>query len=140
MILPIKYNLLSSSQGIDAGLNKIVTAILAQLNTTNISQAVWGYSTKALTVSPPTAVEIGTQVRTELTTELDRIDVDISSRLATAGYTAPDNTKIDELHKLQGLSAGNPMTVTPTSRTVTGISLAITGDGTTSTTVTRGTS
>jgi len=33
-------------------------------------------------------------VRTELATELGRIDATISSRLATSGYTAPDNTSI----------------------------------------------
>lgn len=46
-------------------------------------------------------------------------------------------TLADELHKIQGLSQGNPMNITPNSRTVAGISLAITGDGKTSTTVTR---
>jgi hypothetical protein len=44
---------------------------------------------------------------------------------------------IAELHKLQGLLAGKPMTVTPDSRTVDDIDLDITGDGETSTTVTR---
>ena len=33
-------------------------------------------------------------VRTELVTELGRIDATISSRLATSGYTAPDNTSV----------------------------------------------
>jgi len=37
---------------------------------------------------------IATAVRTELATELARIDAAISSRLATAGYTAPDNASI----------------------------------------------
>lgn len=46
-------------------------------------------------------------------------------------------TKLGELYALQGLQAGSPMTVTPTSRTVGSITLAISGDGTTSTTVTR---
>jgi len=46
-------------------------------------------------------------------------------------------TLIDELHKIQGLSSGNPMTVTPTSRTVSGVTLNITGDGLTTSTVTR---
>ena len=46
-------------------------------------------------------------------------------------------TLVAELHALQGLKAGSPMTVTPTARTVAGISLAISGDGTTTTTVTR---
>lgn len=46
-------------------------------------------------------------------------------------------TLVDELHKIQGLSIGSPMTVTQTSREVDGITLEITGDGETSTTVTR---
>jgi len=44
---------------------------------------------------------------------------------------------VDELHKIQGLDSGNPMTVTPTSREAATISLQITGNGETSTTVTR---
>lgn len=47
------------------------------------------------------------------------------------------DTRITELHKLQGLAAGLPMTVTPTSRAVDDIELEITGDGETTTTVTR---
>jgi hypothetical protein len=46
-------------------------------------------------------------------------------------------TMLAELHKLQGLLAGKPMTVTPDSRTVDDIDLDITGDGEISTTVTR---
>jgi hypothetical protein len=44
---------------------------------------------------------------------------------------------VDELHRLQGLNAAEPMTVTPTSRTAGDINLEITGDGITTTTVTR---
>ena len=44
---------------------------------------------------------------------------------------------LSELHAMQGLKAGSPMTVTPTTRTAAGITLEISGDGTTSTTVTR---
>ena len=44
---------------------------------------------------------------------------------------------IKELHKLQGLKRGFPMTVTPTSRQVDDISQTISGDGETTTTVTR---
>ena len=36
-------------------------------------------------------------VRTELATELGRIDVAVSSRLATSGYTAPDNATISTI-------------------------------------------
>jgi hypothetical protein len=46
-------------------------------------------------------------------------------------------TEIHELHKLQGLHPDHPMTVTPTSRTVDTIEQTISGDGETSTTVTR---
>lgn len=47
------------------------------------------------------------------------------------------NTKLDELHKIQGLDIDNPMTVTPDSRIAGDIELEITGDGETTTTVTR---
>lgn len=46
-------------------------------------------------------------------------------------------TLVDELHKIQGLDVDNPMIVTPNSRTAGAIELTITGDGETSTTVTR---
>lgn len=46
-------------------------------------------------------------------------------------------TLMDELHKIQGLDASSPMTVTPTQRTAGAIDLAITGDGETLTVVTR---
>jgi hypothetical protein len=47
------------------------------------------------------------------------------------------STEVAELHDLQGLDSENPMTVTPTSRVAGDISLAISGDGVASTTVTR---
>lgn len=43
----------------------------------------------------------------------------------------------DELYRLQGLKLGQPMTVTPSSRTVGSISLAITGNGVSESVVTR---
>lgn len=46
-------------------------------------------------------------------------------------------TLVDELHRIQGLKAGEPMTVTPTSRVSGDIELEITGDGETTTTVER---
>lgn len=46
-------------------------------------------------------------------------------------------TKLLELWQLQGLDSGNAMTVTPTSREAGSISQVISGDGTTTTTVTR---
>lgn len=46
-------------------------------------------------------------------------------------------TLVDELHKIQGLDADNPMTVTPDSRVAGSIELEITGDGETESIVTR---
>jgi len=46
-------------------------------------------------------------------------------------------TRVDELWKLQGLDADNPMTVTPTSRTTGDVSQTISGDGVDTSTVTR---
>lgn len=43
----------------------------------------------------------------------------------------------DEIHKIQGLDASNPMTATPTSRISGGIELDVTGYGTNTTIVTR---
>lgn len=46
-------------------------------------------------------------------------------------------TKLDELHKIHGLRAAAPMTVTPTGRVAGAISQVISGDGITTSTVTR---
>ena len=63
-----------------------------------------------------------------------------------SGHTTNDSAAVimkqiaslaDELHKIQGLDSTNPMNVTPTKRTSGGIVLDITGDGKTTTTVTR---
>jgi hypothetical protein len=45
--------------------------------------------------------------------------------------------EINEMHLIQGLSAGDTLTVTPTSRTAGAVSQTIGGDGTTTTTVSR---
>jgi len=61
-------------------------------NAATVAGAVWSAATRTLTSgggSAPTAAEVATAVRTELTTELGRIDAATSTRLATASYTAP---------------------------------------------------
>lgn len=50
---------------------------------------------------------IAQAVRTELTTELARIDAAITTRLATAGYTAPDNTTIGTIDTKLGTPAAD---------------------------------
>ena len=61
--------------------------------------AVWATATKTITggtvdtltnsPSVPSAASIASATRTELTTELGRLDAAVSTRLATSGYTAP---------------------------------------------------
>lgn len=48
---------------------------------------------------------IATAVRTELATELAHLDADVSTRLAAAGYTAPDNAGIAALPTLAEIEA-----------------------------------
>ena len=64
----------------------------------------------------PTAITNAAAVRTNLTSEL---------------------TQITEVHKIHGLDIANALTVTPTLRSAGAITQAITGNGTTSTIVTR---
>lgn len=47
------------------------------------------------------------------------------------------DTKVDDLHKLQGLDLSNPMTVTQNSREVGTIRQTISGNGRTTSTITR---
>jgi len=46
-------------------------------------------------------------------------------------------TLVDELHKIQGLDPSSPVTITPTSRTASGIDIVIGGDGETISTLER---
>jgi len=90
----------------------------------------------------PTAVTNANAVRTNLATELGRIDATISSRstLTAANVRTeltPELTQVTEVHKIHGLDIANALTVTPTLRSAGAITQAITGDGTTNTIVTR---
>jgi hypothetical protein len=49
----------------------------------------------------------------------------------------PELDEIGEIHAIHGLKSGSALTVTPSSRAAGAISQSITGDGTTTTTVTR---
>lgn len=68
------------------------------------------------------------------------LDVAVSTRLATASYTAPDNAGIatisamvDEIYKIHGLETGTDLIVTALSRVAGSISQTITSDGGTTT-------
>jgi hypothetical protein len=66
-------------------------------NAATVASSVWSAATRTLTSgggggSAPTAAEVATAVRTELTTELGRIDAATSTRLAAASYSAAPTT------------------------------------------------
>ena len=93
--------------------------------------SVWDHLLSAITASST----IGTLLKTN-------IDATISSRstLTAANVRtelAPELTEIGEIHAIHGLDIANVLTVTPTLRSAGAITQAITGDGTTSTIVTR---
>lgn len=93
--------------------------------------SVWDHLLSAITTSST----IGTLLKTN-------IDATISSRstLTAANVRTeltPELTEITEVHAIHGLDIANALTVTPTLRAAGAITQAITGDGTTSTIVTR---
>ena len=93
--------------------------------------SVWDHLLSAITASST----IGTLLKTN-------IDATISSRstLTAANVRTeltPELTEIGEIHAIHGLDIANALTVTPTLRAAGAITQAITGDGTTSTIVTR---
>ncbi len=57
--------------------------------------------------------------------------------LSGSGLDTAQDTRLRELHEEKGLAAGKPLTVTPGSRAAGDWSQTITGDGETSTVVTR---
>jgi hypothetical protein len=104
----------------------------------SVASAVWSAATKeitggvvdTLTNSPdvPTESEIAAQVRTELSVELGRIDQAISTRLASADYTAPstpptasaiaDEVRVELASELANLDAPVSGATAPSAATV----------------------
>ena len=80
--------------GADVPIVTIAAAVADQVAYTLLANPTYKLVTNAsgqVTVSNtiPTAAQNATQVRTELTAELGRLDATVSSRLATSGYTTP---------------------------------------------------
>jgi hypothetical protein len=75
--------------------NEVETQLIDETDSEKVLKAI---TDKIAAVNPSlsglTLAAIASQVRTELATELARIDAAISSRLAAAGYTSPDNSGI----------------------------------------------
>ena len=78
--------------------NEVESQIIDDTDAEKVLKAI---TDKIASVNPSlddlTLAGIASAVRTELTTELARIDAAISTRLATAGYTAPANADISTI-------------------------------------------
>ena len=92
------YQLAFRSAGANVGSGSIVWSGSAEVpastfnpSTDTVANVTLCATTTTLTNAPsvPSASAIASQVRTELTTELGRLDASVSSRLANADYVAP---------------------------------------------------
>jgi hypothetical protein len=72
-----------------------------------------------------------------LDTQLAAIPTAAGNASAVRTELAPELAQVTEIHAIHGLDIANALTVTPTLRSAGAITQAITGDGTTSTIVTR---
>lgn len=127
---------LNGGAGAIANMSIDMTVTGAGLSTANVGQAVWTAILNQFSADPDSAAAKLLAAGSA---------GDPWSTSLPAAYTgsqagnilAKIQTLVDELHKIEGLSPGNIMTVTPTSRTAGGINLSISGDGETITEVER---
>lgn len=89
--LPTNAELAAALAGADDAVLAQIALVKAKSDLIPASPAAVG---SAMTLTTGERADIATQVRAELGTELGRIDAATSTRLATAGYTAPDNAGI----------------------------------------------
>jgi hypothetical protein len=92
--------------------SEIAAAVeLAILNEADLSAVLEAIRLKIETSDDDLTVGlIAAQVRVELATELARLDVAVGTRLATAGYSAPDNAAIAAIKaKTDLIPAGGPL-------------------------------
>jgi hypothetical protein len=91
------YQVAFLAAGANVGSGSIVWSGSAEVPASTFNPATDTVATvTTLTNAPtvPTAAAIASQVRTELSVELGRVDQSISSRLAASAYTAPANSDI----------------------------------------------
>jgi hypothetical protein len=82
-------------------------------------------SSPAATGDIPTTTQIATQVRTELSTELARIDANITTRLPISGYVAPDNISISAIKTKTDNLPSDPAKESTTQKAVDAAKLAV---------------
>ena len=86
----------------------------------------------------PTLGNFNTLVNMETPVLAAVIEVNVPVLTPTQGAQITSiETATTELHKIRGLSLGNPVTMTPTSIEADDIDLTISGNGTTTSTITR---
>jgi len=124
----------SSTMRGDVGLSADITSS-STLSPESLAAAVWN----SIAASFNTAGTMGNKLNSAASAGDPWGTTLPGSYLSTeaGGILAQIQTLVDELHKIQGLDAANPMTVTPTSRTAGSINLELTGDGENETIVTR---
>jgi hypothetical protein len=89
------------------------------------AQQVWEYASRTLTASSdPSAAAIATAVRTELATELGRVDAAVSTRLAATAYTAPANSDIAAIKAKTDNLPADPATETTAAQAKAAATLA----------------
>ena len=118
----------------DVGLSADITSS-STLSPESLAAAVWN----SIAASFNTAGTMGNKLNSAASAG-DPWSTELPGSYASGeagAILAQIQTLVDELHKIQGLDSANPMTVTPTSRTVGSINLELTGDGENETIVTR---
>ena len=129
---------------IDATISSRSTA-----TTAGIADAVWDEATSGHTASGTyggrvvrstnanNELQINAQNHAAANVHQFQAEVITSSAFDASVITAFAVPELQEIHAIHGLKSGSALTVTPSSRVAGAISQSITGDGTTTTTVTR---
>lgn len=139
------------SSGIVAwnGSAEILINDLSTATTAGIADAVWDEATSGHTTSGTyggrivratnanTELQINAQNHAAANVHQFQTGVIVSGAFDASVITAFAVPELQEIHAIHGLKSGSPLTVTPSSRSAGAISQSITGDGTTTTTVTR---
>lgn len=99
-----------ASSGYTAPANADIAAIKSTVDT-NLNATVSSRLATSGYTTPPTAAANASAVRTNLATELGRIDAAVSSRLASSGYTAPANADVAAIRAKTDNLPGNPAAV-----------------------------
>jgi hypothetical protein len=139
------------SSGIIAwnGSAEILINDLSTATTAGIADAVWDEATSGHTTSGTyggrvvratnanNELQINAQNHASANVHQFQTGVITASAFDASVLTAFAVPELQEIHAIHGLKSGSALTVTPSSRAAGAISQSITGDGTTTTTVTR---